>query len=107
MSVCVLYRNPNHWTDWDEIWHGGGPQGWKVLGGGLTWYPHPPGTGCINGVRGASGASAILAKTLLNKSCRAPPKCEGRSPFWTPHLDLEGPRPHVLLEPSLTLKGSS
>ena len=96
MSVCVLYRSPNHWTDWDEIWHGGGPQGWKVLGGGgLTWYPHPPGTGCINGVRGASEASAILAKT------------EGRSPFWTPHLDLEGPRPHVLLEPSLTLKGSS
>ena len=44
MSVCVLYRSPNHWTDWDEIWHGGGPQGWKVLGGGggFDLVPPPP-----------------------------------------------------------------
>ena len=26
LSVC-LYGNPNRWTDQDEIWHGGGPQG--------------------------------------------------------------------------------
>ena len=24
LCVCSL-RNPNGWTDWDEIWHGGGP----------------------------------------------------------------------------------
>ena len=39
--------------------------GGKVLGGVLTLYPHLPGTGCIKGVQGASGASlCILAKTL-------------------------------------------
>ena len=44
-----------------EILKGGG----KVLGGVLTLYPHLPGTGCIKGVQGASGASlCILAKTL-------------------------------------------
>ena len=28
VSVCVgvLYRNPNGWTDRDEIWHRGGPR---------------------------------------------------------------------------------
>ena len=34
LSVClsVLYRNPNGWTDRDEIWHRGGPRGGgKVL----------------------------------------------------------------------------
>ena len=25
----VLYGNPNHWTDLDEIWYGGGHQGWE------------------------------------------------------------------------------
>ena len=40
LSVC-LYRNPNRWTDQDEIWHGGGPQGGKVLGV----------LGCVKGVR--------------------------------------------------------
>ena len=49
MLVCVFvrvfvhYRNPNCWTDLDEIWHRGGPQGVKVLGFFLTWYPHSPG----------------------------------------------------------------
>ena len=29
MLVCVsvLYRNPNRWTDLNEIWHRGGPRG--------------------------------------------------------------------------------
>ena len=43
-------------------------EGGRFLGGGLTRYP--PGTGCIKGVLGASGASTMhLAKTLKNKSC--------------------------------------
>ena len=61
------------WTDPDEIWHGGGPQGGKVLG--FFYPPPPPGTGCIKG--GGSKVPlkpqpSVLAKTLKNKSCRAP-----------------------------------
>ena len=33
----------------------------------------------------------ILAKTLWNKSCRAPQFIEGGSPFCTPNLDPDGP----------------
>ena len=29
LFVYVLYRNPNHWMNLDEIWPGGGPQGWE------------------------------------------------------------------------------
>ena len=32
--LYVLYRNPNCWTDWDEIWHRGGPQGQEGSWGG-------------------------------------------------------------------------
>ena len=44
MCLCLslLYRNPNGWTDLDEIWHSDGPRG----GGEGSWvstrYPHPP-----------------------------------------------------------------
>ena len=43
MFVClfVLYRNPNRWTDLDEIWHGGGPwvQGaWWVSGASAVHF---------------------------------------------------------------------
>ena len=43
MFVCVcmsvLYRNPNSWTDWEDvIWQGDGPRGQKGSGG-LTRYP--------------------------------------------------------------------
>ena len=35
-------------------------EGGKVLGvGGFDPVPHPPGTGCIKGVWGASGASTV------------------------------------------------
>ena len=73
VCVFVLYRNLNGWMDRDEIWHGGGPRGGKVLGGVSTRYPHPPGTGCVKGVRGASGASTMrFGENFINKSCRAP-----------------------------------
>ena len=39
--LFVLYRNPNCCTDWDEIWHGGGPRGGKVLGGFRPGTPTP------------------------------------------------------------------
>ena len=195
MFVClfVLYRNPNHWRYWDEIWHGGGPCGGKVL--------PPSGPGCIKGVQGASGASRVhfcknfkkqklqdtpdlvgaghllghqiwiwkdLSPMSFWSHCHSlwrgvdkikvvvfvtnsylmrldtlypdlrvwggpkggqvgicSPSCAfggtlyqtkveghtqlsgGRSPFWTPNPDLEGPGPSVLLEPwSFTFKES-
>ena len=45
--------------DPDEIWHRYGPQGVFLRGGGRPSTPHPLGTGCINGVSGASGASVM------------------------------------------------
>ena len=37
MCMCVLYKNPNHWTDRDEIWRGGGgPRGRKGSWGDLN-----------------------------------------------------------------------
>ena len=46
-NVCVclslLYRNPNRWTDLDEIWYRGGPQGRRVRPSTPT--PHPLRTG--------------------------------------------------------------
>ena len=53
VCLCVLYRNPNGWTDQDKIWHGGGPQGGEGSWGVLTQYPHPRyevhkgGVGCL------------------------------------------------------------
>ena len=41
MDVYVLYRNPNHWMDLDEIWQVGGPWGWEGSWGVSTQYPHP------------------------------------------------------------------
>ena len=78
--------------------------------GGSTQYPHPPGMGCVKGVRGSSGASAAhFGKSFIKtKVAGCPQFSGGRSPFWTPNPDLEGPWPHVLLEPwSLTKKSSS
>ena len=34
VCLCALCRNPNHWTDLNENWHRGGPQGGRFLGGG-------------------------------------------------------------------------
>ena len=122
MGVCVLYRNPNGWTDRDEIWHGGGPRGGWFLGF-LTRYPTPLGTGCIKGMRGASGASTMCfgenfikqklqgAPDLVGAGCLFGPQIRKdlgpMSPLWTPYPDLEGPGPGVLLEPwCLTFKES-
>ena len=85
-------------------------EGERLLGGGSTQYPHPPGMGCVKGVRGSSGASAAhFGKSFIKtKVAGCPQFSGGRSPFWTPNPDLEGPWPHVLLEPwSLTKKSSS
>ena len=40
-------------------------KGRKVLGGFQPGTPHPLGTGCVKGVWGASGASAVLYKSKV------------------------------------------
>ena len=64
--LSVLFRNPNHWTDLDEIWHGGGPQGQEGSWGGFhPTATYPLGTGCTYGVQGPlEPQPCILVKTL-------------------------------------------
>ena len=58
--------------------------------------PHPRGTGC-----------AFWQELYKTKVAGHPQLSDGRSPYRTPNLDLEGPRPSLFLEPwSLTIKGS-
>ena len=124
MLVClnVLYRNPNRWTDWDEIWHKGGTQGCEGTWGGIstcnpprkwvcvrksylvrsdTLYPDPgvPG-GQKRGLVGFWSLSCafwwILYKTKVAVHHQL---SEGRLPLRTPNLDLQGPGPSVLLKP--------
>ena len=74
MSVCVLYRNPNHWTDWDEIWHGGGPQGWKVLGGGVDLVPPPPWYGVHKWGPGCLWSLSHFGKNFIEQKLQGTPK---------------------------------
>ena len=72
-----------------------------------TQYPPPPGTGCIKGVQGVSGASAMhFGKNFIKQKLRGAPDLVGVGHhFWAPNPDLEGPGPHVLLETwSITMK---
>ena len=73
----------------------------KVLGGVSTRYPHPPGTGCVKGVWGASGASTMRVGENFKKQKLQGTLdlVEGGSPFWAPNPDPEGLVPPVLLEP--------
>ena len=66
VSLFVLYRNPNGWTDRDKIWHGGGPQGVEgSWGGGFDPVPHPPDTGCVKGCEvPLEPQPCVLVKTL-------------------------------------------
>ena len=77
-------------------------EGEKVLGGFQHSTPPPPtpGTGCIKGVQGVSGASAVhFGKNFIKQKLQGTPDLVGgESPFWAPHPDLEGHVPYVLLE---------
>ena len=78
LCVCVLYRNPNRWTDLDEIWHGYGPQGGEGSWGVSTLYSHPPGTGCVKGVQGASGAATLcFGENLIKQKLQGAPNFVG------------------------------
>ena len=50
-------------------------EGGKVLGGVSTRYPPPPpGTGCVKGVRGASGASTVrFGKNFIKQKLQGTP----------------------------------
>ena len=53
-------------------------EGGKVLGGVSTRYPHPPGTGCVKGVRGASGASTVcFGKNFIKQKLQGTPNLVG------------------------------
>ena len=85
VCLCVLYRNPNGWTDRDEIWHRGGPRGGKVLGGVSTRYPPPPGMGCVKGVRGASGASTVrFGENFIKQKLQGTPDLVGAGHLFGP-----------------------
>ena len=89
MSLCVfvLYRNPNGWTDRDEIWHRGGPRGGEGSWGVSTWYPHPQGTGCIMGVWGASGASTLhFGENFIKQKLQGTPDSVGVGHLFGPQI---------------------
>ena len=95
MCLSVLYRNPNGWTDQMKF----GTE--VVLEGGAGFDPIPPPLryGCLKGVRGASGASAVgFGKNFIKQKLQgAPDLVEGGSPFLAPNPDPEGLGPHILL----------
>ena len=90
--MCVLYRNPNCWTDLDEIWHIGGPREQESSWGGVDPVPPIP---QVQGVREASVASAVrFGKNFLKQKFQGTPNLVG----WVTFSALGGPGPDVLLE---------
>ncbi len=58
--VCVRYRNPNHWTNLNEIWHEYTPQWGKVCSWDSKPHTPTPGVrGALNIVWRASAASTV------------------------------------------------
>ena len=53
-------------------------EGGKVLGGFRPGTPTPPGTGCVKGVRGASGASTVcFGKNFIKQKLQGTPNLVG------------------------------
>ena len=64
--------------DWDEIWHGGSPQG---VGGFRPSTPTAAGMGCIKGVWGASGASTMrFGENFIKQKLQGTPDLVGAGP---------------------------
>ncbi len=98
--MCVRYRNPNHWTNLNEIWHVYTPQWGKVRSWDLTPYPNPQGQGgpkqglaCLCSLNGS-----IWQKLYKTIDVGCPCFSGGGSHVWIRNLDPEGPGSHVLLE---------
>ena len=83
VCVYVLYRNQNCWKDCNKFDTEVILEGGKVLRIFLTWYPQPPGMGCIKGVWGVSGASAMCFGENFIK-----PKLQNFLWFGTFHLNI-------------------
>ena len=64
-------------------------QGGKVLGGVSTRYPHPPGTGCVKGVWGASGASTVrFGKNFIKQKLLGTPSLMGVGHLFGPQIQI-------------------
>ena len=64
-------------------------EGGKVLGGVSTRYPHPPGMGCVKGVRGASGAStARFGKNYIKQKLQGTPDLVGAGHLFGPQIRI-------------------
>jgi hypothetical protein len=103
VCACVQYRNPHCWTNPHQIWYegltlqgpghrlcfvpGGGPQGQGGPKQGLESIYR-----CNRETRKNIYKTKIVGKVCFRGG-------GGESYFWACNLDLEGPGPHVLLEP--------
>ncbi len=101
VGVCVHYRNPHRWTNPHQIWYGGltlqGP-GHRLCFG--PWGGPRGQGGPKQGLESIYSRSRETRKffyytKVVGKACFS----GGGSYFWAQNLDLEGPGPHVLLEP--------
>ena len=64
-------------------------EGGKVLGGVSTRYLHPPGTGCVKGVRGASGASTVrFGKNFIKQKFQGAPDLVGAGHLFGPQIRI-------------------
>ena len=85
----VLYRNPNCWTDLDEIWHIGGPQGQESSWGVSTQYPHPPGREYVKGLRGDAGTTAMpFGKIFIKLKLQGTPNLVGVGHLFGPQIQI-------------------
>ena len=61
----------------------------KDLGGVSTRYPHPPGTGCVKGVRGASGASTVrFGENFIKQKLQGAPDLVGAGHLFGPQIRI-------------------
>ena len=64
-------------------------KGGKVLGGVLTRYPNPLGTGCVKGVRGASGASTVrFGENFIKQKLQGTPYLVGAGHLFGPQIRI-------------------
>ena len=84
MCVClfVLCRNPNGWTDQDEIWHRGGPQGGE---GSWVFLPSTP----TPRIQGASGASTMhFVEHFIKQKLQGTPNLVGVGHLFWPKIRI-------------------
>ena len=89
VSLFVLYRNPNGWTDRDKIWHGGGPQGVEGSWGGVRPGTPPPRYGVRKGVRSAAGASTVcFGENFIKQKLQGTPDLVGAGHLFGPQIQI-------------------